>query len=1299
MSNRAISWGSNEEIDAALRALENLTDTSLEPLFLVPDLLEKPSAWFGHVPFAHWLITAARPRVLVELGTHAGVSYSAMCSMVKRENLETKCFAVDTWKGDEHAGAYPEEIYQELAAFNDKHYRDFSTLIRALFDEALPQFEDGSIDILHIDGFHSYEAVSHDFHTWRPKLSDRAVVLFHDTNEFKKGFEVYRFWDEVSAQFPSFSFLHGHGLGVLAVGENAPAPIKALCSIQDESERTVVRQRFETLGVGLEHRARSLRAREVEANKKVASVNPIDTPLQQQLDHSQRSLLEAQNEARALKLNNIELTETRSRLTEENKRLEQQRKKSAEAAVQLAAEKEKLSNDLANVEQHRARCSELERTIKQLKMERAEILSSTSWLITTPIRDLSRLSPPVVKRLVKKAASLQHRALNKCKRSALTKRIRQSATAQVVLNRLRGGKDSTSLVFDTKRSTTWIKELSRHSSYKAVIKQQPLVSVILPTRNRLHTVPHAIASVLNQSYSNWELLIIDDGSTDGTTDFIRSNYKDARIKVLSTPGAGVCAARNCGMAAATGEFIAYLDSDNTWAPRYLELMLAELERSKADCGYAVLHCVNIKPAFYRQRPFDFETLKTRNFIDLNVFMHRKSVTDSVGRFDESLKRMVDWDLIMRCVKDRPVTFAYFVGAEYDSSDAADRITNSESLSYLDVVRNKHWIDWQGVQAACRERDANVVSIIICVYGQPELTDSCLTSLVTTEAGEPFEIILVDNGSDPSTRATLESWAAKNDRIRLITNPENFNFALGNNIGFAASKGSRVVFLNNDTQVTAEWLRALVRPLASAEIKATQPKLLFPDGSIQCVGLVFSDKSPLAYPIYVNHPGDFEPTQRPRNYSALTAACIAMRAEDFAHAGGFDPLYTNGQEDVDLCLRIGNGEPVFRYVADSVVFHHESKSAGRGKNIQRNRQVFFGRWNGRVTMTDQSYYTQDGVTASDYAPDNEAWATEGYAVWRPRSVEARLAARQSVSKSLQSKTIAIKIGCPRPEIKDHWGDYHFAVSLAGAFARRGIRTRIDFLKDWQQDKSTSTINLVLRGLSKFEPRKGSNNLMWMISHPDKVAPEELNGYDYVFVASSLWANHLTTLTSAPIEPLLQCTDIARFHPENFEASKITSNLFVANSRKVLRPIVRDALDQGLTLDIFGEMWEGLAPLEWVRASKIDNVDLPKYYASAKVVLNDHWESMRTLGFVSNRVFDVLACGAPLVTDRVAGFPPELADACHFFDENTPLQEAIAKATREPGTLNEQGHAVAELVRQKHSFDARAARIIEVVEGLL
>lgn len=229
-------------------AITSIMDDALAPLFWSSERIGHTSAWWSHVPFAHWLVAASRPRLLVELGTHAGVSYTAFCEAVRHTKCGARCYAIDTWEGDAHAGAYGEEVYGDLSAFNEVRYSGFSELIRAKFDDALKYFADGSIDILHIDGLHTYDAVKHDFDSWLPKLSDSAVVLMHDTNVKRDDFGVYKLFDELSERYPTFEFAHGFGLGVVAVGADAPTAVLELCSIQQQEQIGTLQDRFAFLG-------------------------------------------------------------------------------------------------------------------------------------------------------------------------------------------------------------------------------------------------------------------------------------------------------------------------------------------------------------------------------------------------------------------------------------------------------------------------------------------------------------------------------------------------------------------------------------------------------------------------------------------------------------------------------------------------------------------------------------------------------------------------------------------------------------------------------------------------------------------------------------------------------------------------------------------------------------------------------------------------------------------------------------------------------------------------------------------
>jgi glycosyltransferase involved in cell wall biosynthesis/predicted nucleic acid-binding Zn-ribbon protein len=230
---------------------------------LVPDRLVEPLAWVGHSPFVMWFIERWEPQQIVELGVHSGNSFFAMCQAVKRSGLRCALVGIDSWKGDAQAGFYGQETYEMVRAHCDATYGSFASLMRCQFDEAVAKFPDGSIDLLHIDGYHDYDAVRHDYQSWLPKMSEQGVILFHDTQVREPDtFGVWRLWAEIKRYYPHCEFVHSHGLGVLFVGSDLSKPRQmlrdALC---DQAAFDQLNSLFSTLGTAIaSERGASLRS-------------------------------------------------------------------------------------------------------------------------------------------------------------------------------------------------------------------------------------------------------------------------------------------------------------------------------------------------------------------------------------------------------------------------------------------------------------------------------------------------------------------------------------------------------------------------------------------------------------------------------------------------------------------------------------------------------------------------------------------------------------------------------------------------------------------------------------------------------------------------------------------------------------------------------------------------------------------------------------------------------------------------------------------------------------------------------
>jgi len=348
--------------------------------YRVPEDLP-PSAWTGHLPFAFWIVEAMAPASLVELGTHYGTSFLGFCQAIAACGGGTRAFAVDTWQGDEHAGFYGDEVHDRLANLVQRKYDGFARLMRMRFDEAQPAFADGSVDLLHIDGLHTYEAVRHDFETWLPKLSRRGVVLFHDTQVRERDFGVWKFWAELQARYPSFEFSHSHGLGMLLVGDQAPEALQALCRLRGTGAGAEVDRAFEALGQRVVQLARAdfFETKYEDAEKFRVHYKAV-------FERAEAALADAQVRIAALEAECLKIEVMRAELlTLANRALSSEASREAMSAT-LASREADLSAARADL-RHRddlLREARARADLRQGELER--LVNSHSWRLTAPLR-------------------------------------------------------------------------------------------------------------------------------------------------------------------------------------------------------------------------------------------------------------------------------------------------------------------------------------------------------------------------------------------------------------------------------------------------------------------------------------------------------------------------------------------------------------------------------------------------------------------------------------------------------------------------------------------------------------------------------------------------------------------------------------------------------------------------------------------------------------------------------------------------------------------------------------------------
>jgi hypothetical protein len=344
--------------------------------------------WLGHLPFARDLIGSLRPSTLVELGTHYGESYFGFCQSVVESGVRCTCHAVDTWKGDEHAGRYGEEVFADVQEYNNKHYASFSGLLRMTFDQALTRFEDNCLDLLHIDGLHTYDAVAHDVQAWLPKVRPGGVMLLHDVEVRQNDFQVWRVWEELEAKFPTFTFRHHAGLGVLRKpGASADRDDLLTELLQaGHKEQEEVRRYYASCAKWLvrlaEEAARCRTLQDLLAEKE-RRFTDADTRLAEKTSEAAhyRNLLD-EMEQKFLNAH-IRLSERASEGQHLQNLLGEMEQKFLDAHIRLsekASEGEHLQNLLREMEQQ----------VKNLRLQARAMENSLSWRWTAPVRRLLR---------------------------------------------------------------------------------------------------------------------------------------------------------------------------------------------------------------------------------------------------------------------------------------------------------------------------------------------------------------------------------------------------------------------------------------------------------------------------------------------------------------------------------------------------------------------------------------------------------------------------------------------------------------------------------------------------------------------------------------------------------------------------------------------------------------------------------------------------------------------------------------------------------------------------------------------
>lgn len=545
-------------------------------------------------------------------------------------------------------------------------------------------------------------------------------------------------------------------------------------------------------------------------------------------------------------------------------------------------------------------------------------------------------------------------------------------------------------------------------------------------------------------------------------------------------------------------------------------------------------------------------------------------------------------------------------------------------------------------------DAIKAAVIMPTWDRGSSIGEAINSVLGQTHGN-FTLYVIDDGSADNTHDVVEAYAARDARVQYhrlerggVSKARNYGLQLANE----AAEAAYVFYLDSDNSWFGSYLRTMIVFMETGKLDAGYAGIEAKNDG--------GDTD-----FFRGDEFDWQACHQ-ANYVDLN--CFAHRRDAVPESQDWFDNSLRRMVDWDFILRL----TALRRIcfAPFLAVHYYNGDCGS-----------------RITKTEHLGDVKD-LRMQVQAKHDPAWfslfsASEN----RPNWGEIRWAQT--------AQHIGLKIPAPYDK-RMEWGDYHYAESLKAAFEAQGHTVIIDFAGDWdKRPAAQDDMVIVLRGLNRYEPKPEHFNIMWNISHPDQVAYEEYEEYDLVCVASVSYAAFLRTVIRKPVACLLQSTDTSRFYPTDKNPSVAADVLFVGNSRNEYRDIVRWAVDADSDLSVYGTRWEGFIDSKLVKGENINNTKLGSYYCSANAVLNDHWASMRDYGLVSNRIFDVLAAGGTLISDKCHSSGYLFGEAVQQVSNSEEFETALKEVHRRDEV---QKLKVADYVAKKHSFYARSQSLL-------
>lgn len=545
-------------------------------------------------------------------------------------------------------------------------------------------------------------------------------------------------------------------------------------------------------------------------------------------------------------------------------------------------------------------------------------------------------------------------------------------------------KESKAQYVSTKKSLIWLKKKLTGNEYadydtwlrimrvsrqelfeqrKTKFSYAPKFSVVVPL---YHTpakfLKDLVRSMMYQSYANWELCLVNASPEDVHLTSLLENWamRDKRIRVIRLEkNLGIAQNTNAGIAASTGEFIAFLDHDDFLEPDALFCYADALNKDKTiDVFYSDEDKTDEYAAHYFyphfKSDFNIDLLHANNYM-CHFLAVRKSLVYTVGGLNEKFDGAQDYDFVLRLTENTKKIYhcprILYHWRCSNQSTAANQGNKMYAIHAGKAALNAHYkrIGWNAraqegavdgwYQTKFTLKEEPLVSILIPNKDHTDDLDVCLNSFFERADYQNYEFIIIENNSVlPETFAYYEKIEKEHDNVKVVYWEAGFNYSAINNFGFKFAKGDYIMLLNNDVElITPDIFQSMLGFCMRPEVGIVGAKLLYNDHTVQHAGVLVGAGGLADHVfkgIHEDDPGYMGRAISSQDVSAVTAACLLVKRSVYEEVGGLEDEFQVAFNDVDFCLKVRKAGYLIVYDADVKLFHYESKSRGMEDTTER-----------------------------------------------------------------------------------------------------------------------------------------------------------------------------------------------------------------------------------------------------------------------------------------------------------------------------------------------------------------------------